>query len=148
MSAHKHLDTLIPELDVLDEKQPIFLSCKYWDNQWSMNKQMIFQKVFKKKVKAGEKKKKKRSGWAIAAWGWVCLCSNSYLGEKLLKVPHKDLSLLLDELLTAELQVTVNILLRVNIVFLYLRCSLGATETKGLALSSGISLKAECYQSI
>lgn len=71
-----------------------------------------------------------RSEWAVAAWGEVCLCSNSYLGEKLLKVPHKDLSLLLDELLAAELQVAVHILLRVNVVFLYLRRSLGTTETE------------------
>lgn len=47
-----------------------------------------------------------------------------YLGEKLLKVPHKDLSLLLDELLAAELQVSVHILLGVNVVLLYLRRSL------------------------
>lgn len=68
-------------------------------------------------------------------------CSDGYLGEKLLKVPHKDLSLLLDELLAAELQVSVHILLRVNVVLLYLWCSLGATETKGLVLSSGASLR-------
>lgn len=68
-------------------------------------------------------------------------CSNGYLGEKLLKVPHKDLSLLLDELLATELQVPVHILLRVDVVLLYLWCSLGATQTKGLALSSGVSLR-------
>lgn len=71
----------------------------------------------------------------------VSLPSLTYLGEKLLKVSHKDLSLLLDELLTAELQVSVHILLRVNVVLLYLWCSLGATEKRGLALSSGVSLR-------
>lgn len=44
--------------------------------------------------------------------GRVCLCSSSsYPGEKLLQVPHEDLSLLLDELLAAELQVAVDVLL-------------------------------------
>lgn len=74
-------------------------------------------------------------------------CSNSYLGEKLLKVPHKDLSLLLDELLTAELQVSVHILLRVNVVLLYLWCSLGTTETKGLSTIKWRFPEAGRYQS-
>lgn len=65
----------------------------------------------------------------------------SHLGEKLLKVPHKDLSLLLNELLTAELQVAVHVLLRVNVVLLYLWCSLGDAEMKALVLSSAVSLR-------
>ena len=64
-----------------------------------------------------------------------------YLGEKLLKVLHKDLSLLLDELLTAELEVSVHIFLWVNVVLLYLWRSLRATEKRGLALSNDISLR-------
>lgn len=88
-----------------------------------------------------------RSGWAIVFWDRVWVCSNIHPGEKLLQVSHKDLSLLLDELLTAELKVSVDILLRVNVVFLYFRCPLGATETKGFS-SSGISLQARCYQSV
>ena len=68
-------------------------------------------------------------------------CSNCYLGKELLKVPHKDLSLLLDELLTAELQVSVHILLGVNVVLLYLWRSLKATQKEALALSSGESLR-------
>lgn len=58
-------------------------------------------------------------------------CSNIHPGEKLLQVSYKDLSLLLDELLAAELEVSVDIFLRVDVVFLYFRCPLGATETKG-----------------
>lgn len=63
----------------------------------------------------------------------VWVCANIHLGEKLLQVSHKDLSLLLDEQLTAEFKVSVDILFRVNVVFLYFRCPLRATETKGFS---------------
>lgn len=78
----------------------------------------------------------------------VCCCClrlclptvQHYLGEKLLKAPYEDVSLLLDELLTAELQVSVHILLRVNVVLLYLRCSLRARAEWASALSNGVCL--------
>lgn len=57
-----------------------------------------------------------------------------YLSEELFKVAHKHLSLLLDELLTAELQVSVHVLLRVNVVLLYLWCSLGTTDKRALLI--------------
>lgn len=44
-----------------------------------------------------------------------------YLGEKLLQIPNKEVSLLLDELLTAKLQMAVHVLLRIYVVLLYLR---------------------------
>lgn len=61
----------------------------------------------------------------------------SYFGVKLLQIPHKDLRLLLDELLTAELQVPVNILLRVNVVLLDLWRSLRYIEKSECLLLSG-----------
>lgn len=49
---------------------------------------------------------------------------HTYLGEELLQAAHKQLGLLLDEMLTAGLQVAVHVLLRVNVVLLDFRCSL------------------------
>lgn len=66
-------------------------------------------------------------------WDGVCFHSNIHPGEELFQVSHKDLSLLLDELLAAELEVSVDIFLRVDVVFLYFWCPLGATETKGFS---------------
>lgn len=74
--------------------------------------------------------KRKKDELLLQPGGRVRLCSSSrYPGEKLLQVPHEDLSLLLDELLAAELQVAVHVLLRVDVVLLDLRRSLRCTET-------------------
>lgn len=64
--------------------------------------------------------------------GSGCSSSRSYPGEKLLQVPHKDLSLLLDELLAAELQVAVHVLLRVDVVLLDLRRALRSAQLRGV----------------
>lgn len=104
-------------------------SVKYRDLEWSANKLIIF--FFKVlKVKAG---KTEGQDELLLPEAKVCIRFSSYLGQKLLKVPHKDLSLLLNELLTAELQVSVHILLRVDVVLLYLWSSLGGHREKGFS---------------
>lgn len=66
-----------------------------------------------------------------------------YPGEKLLQVPHEDLSLLLDELLAAELQVAVHVFLRVDVVLLDLRRSLRSDETRP-EMREGCLARARC----
>lgn len=75
--------------------------------------------------------KRKQDECELLPGGRVRLCSSScYPGEKLLQVPHEDLSLLLDELLAAELQVAVHVLLRIDVVLLDLRRPLRCAETQ------------------
>lgn len=69
-----------------------------------------------------------KSGWGVCAsgkhrLGWSPGLDvaelQTHLGEELLQIPHKDASLLLNELLAAVLQVPVHVFLRVDVVLLY-----------------------------